>query len=244
MVMEWVVRIGETCEESEEQSVVRQSFPTYLRKWRGSRQVLKRVYVKRGSHWVLKKVVVRSNPSPLANFRNGQSVSTRQPEQEQNGSQSDHGNIFEESQKIVELVVDPDKKPDSPAFETDRDLVKPPPMQQSSKIARVSELIRKGNLSTVVTKSQESQAGKEPTCLICGKTKPPLDVGGRIDWLCCSNVAKCRARAHEQCLRGARLRCFVCHTGSWTVSKDYDVADAQSLFEEQEVKSVPLILQK
>ncbi|KAK5973584.1 C2H2-type domain-containing protein [Trichostrongylus colubriformis] len=242
-------------------------------------QVLKRVFVKRGSEWVLKKVVVRSNTSnnsataqlPLSSCQDhetrndfepdqsppikaskivksevfhaggvpsastsseNQTLGTTSTDEEQSGSQS----VSTKLQKIVERVVDSDNKPIYAEIKRKQLVQRMPPFKplrpSSSKISQISEMIRKGIPSGAVPKLDGSRLRTEQLCLMCGKAKMSDSCEQRVTWLCCSNSSKCRARAHKQCLRGARLKCFVCHVGSWTHFNNSDEA-AQTATQKQ-----------
>ncbi|WKY02788.1 hypothetical protein Q1695_016231 [Nippostrongylus brasiliensis] len=61
----------------------------------------------------------------------------------------------------------------------------------------------------------EMDCSELDACSLCGRRSPPAIDGDVTTWLSCSNVAFCKALAHESCSEGVGSLCHSCEEGSF-----------------------------
>ncbi|EYC04566.1 hypothetical protein Y032_0087g2084 [Ancylostoma ceylanicum] len=181
-------------------------------------RVVKKIYARRGSEWVLKRVVIRAvderDAAPKEQTEGQDGDATQKAVA---AGKVDPARIT--PRRVIKRMVIRKAVTGTPLNGESREIVKTPSPtdgKNDNPIHRTSTLIQKSLNSALMPKSGLIRFPVETVCLMCGKTEPPDQSDDEpVFWLGCSNSKKCHVRAHEKCLRAARARCFICHAGTW-----------------------------
>ncbi|RCN51641.1 hypothetical protein ANCCAN_02309 [Ancylostoma caninum] len=181
-------------------------------------RVVKKIYARRGSEWVLKRVVIRAaDERDIASKRQAEG---REGDATQKAiGAGDKDPARNTPRRVIRRMVIRKAPTVTSSSEKSQEIVKipsPADVNNDILVQRTSPLIQKSLCSALTPKSALVWTPVETVCLMCGKAEPPEQSDDEpIFWLGCSNAKKCHARAHEKCLRAARARCFVCYAGTW-----------------------------